>query len=117
VTKDIVAMYDLTPVTNPSATNFEAISFLGYLGTFNENAVIAFERTQLRSSRIVAAGPHGGKMICGYATAAGAEASECVWVTKYTFGEVQFIVGPSAVKFPGSAALALKVREVVEVPA
>ncbi len=117
VIKDVVAMYDLTPVTNPSASNFEAISFLGYQGTFNVNSVIAFERAQLRSSRIVTAGTHGGKMICGYAGSAGAEASECVWVTKDTFGQVQFIMGPSAVKFPGAAALALKVREVVEVPA
>lgn len=55
-------------------------------------------------------------MICGYATtASGAQASECVWVTKDTFGQVQFIAGQTQVKYPGAAALALKVRDVVEV--
>jgi hypothetical protein len=115
VTKDVVALYDLVPVT--SASNFQAISFIGYQGTFNENAVIAFEQSQLKSSRSVKAGPDGGKMICGYNTSGGAEASECVWVTKDTFGQVQFIVGQAAAKYPGAAALALDVREVVEVPA
>jgi hypothetical protein len=54
-------------------------------------------------------------MVCGYSTANGAEASECVWVTKTTFGEVQFIKGPIPVKYPGSAKLALVVRNYVEV--
>ncbi len=118
VTKDVLAMYDLTSVTSPSDSNFQAISFLGYQGTFNENVVIEFEQTQLKSSRAVKAGPDGGKMICGYAsTTGGAQASECVWVTKDTFGEVQFIVGQTAVKYPGASTLALEVREVVEVPA
>ena len=118
VTKDVLAMYDLTSVTSPSDSNFQAISFLGYQGTFNENTVIAFEQTQLKSSRTVKAGPDGGKMICGYATTTGgAQASECVWVTKDTFGQVQFIVGQTAVKYPGASTLALEVREVVEVPA
>ena len=71
VTKDVVAMYDLTSVTSPSDSNFQAVSFLGYEGTFNENNVIAFEQTQLRFSRTVKAGPDGGKMICGYATTTG----------------------------------------------
>ena len=118
VTKDVLAMYDLTSVTSPSDSNFQAISFLGYEGTFNENTVIAFEQTQLKSSRTVKAGPDGGKMICGYGTTTGgAQASECVWVTKDTFGQVQFIVGQTAVKYPGASTLALEVREVVEVPA
>jgi hypothetical protein len=118
VTKDVLAMYDLTSVTSPSDSNFQAISFLGYQGTFNENAVIAYEQTQLKSSRLVRAGPDGGKMICGYATTTGgAQASECVWVTKDTFGQVQFITGQTAVKYPGASALALEVRDVVEVPA
>ena len=102
VTKDVVAMYDLTSVTSPSDSNFQAISFLGYEGTFNENNVIDFEQTQLKSSRAVKAGPDGGKMICGYATTTGGtEASECVWVTKDTFGQVQFIVGSDGGEAPG----------------
>jgi hypothetical protein len=118
VTKAVVGMYDLTSVTSPSDSNFQAISFIGYQGTFNENNVIAFEQTQLKSSRMVKPGPDGGKMICGYATTTGgAAASECVWVTKDTFGQVQFIVGQTAVKYPGAATLALDVRDVVEVPA
>jgi hypothetical protein len=36
-------------------------------------------------------------------------------VTKTTFGEVQFIKGPIPVKYPGSAKLALVVRNYVEV--
>ncbi|MGH3257533.1 MAG: hypothetical protein ACRDOU_19435, partial [Streptosporangiaceae bacterium] len=114
----VLAMYDLTSVTSPTDSSFQAISFIGYQGTFNENVVIQFEQTQLKSSRLVKAGPDGGKMICGYSsTAGGAEASECVWVTKDTFGQVQFIAGQTAVKYQGASVLALEVRDVVEVPA
>ncbi|HEY6297486.1 MAG TPA: hypothetical protein VIX15_17640, partial [Streptosporangiaceae bacterium] len=118
VTKDVVAMYDLTSVTSPTDSNFQAISFIGYEGTFNENVVIQFEQTQLKSSRMVEAGRDGGMMICGYATTtAGGQASECVWVTKDTFGQVQFVVGQTVAKYRGASALALEVRDVVEVPA
>ena len=57
MTKDVLAMYDLTSVTSPPDSNFQAISFLGYQGTFNENTVIAFEQTQLKSSRYGEGGP------------------------------------------------------------
>ena len=47
----------------------------------------------------------------------GSDASECVWVTKTTFGQVEFLQGQVPVKYPGAAKLALKVRAAVEVPA
>ena len=59
-------MYDLGSVTSPASSNFKAITFVGYEGTFNPTAVIKYEQTQLKSSRLVNAGPHGGKMMCGY---------------------------------------------------
>jgi len=117
VTKDVVAMYDLGPVTSTQSSDFKAVGFIGYDGTFNPAAVIKFEQTQLLSTRMVSAGSHGGKMMCGYTTLSGADASECVWVTPTTFGQVEFIVGQSQVKYPGAAALALQVRDAVEVPA
>jgi hypothetical protein len=117
VTKDVVAMYDLGPVTSTSSSDFKAIGFIGYDGTFNPAAVIKYERTQLRSTRMVNAGPHGGEMMCGYNTSSGTDASECVWVTPTTFGQVQFVVGQSLVKYGGAATLALEVRDAVEVPA
>ena len=37
-------------------------------------------------------------MMCGYNTSSGAEASECVWVTPNTFGQVEFVeAGPGEV--------------------
>jgi hypothetical protein len=79
--------------------------------------VIELERAKLVGSRVVTAGPHGGEMVCGYSTATSPEASECVWVTKTTLGEVQYINGPIPVKYSGLSNLALTVRNSVEVPA
>ena len=64
----------------------------------------------LRLNRfIAAAGP--SFMI----TSTASDASECVWVTKTTFGEVEYTVGAVPVKYPGAATLALQVRNSVEV--
>jgi len=112
-----VAMYDLGSVTTPTSSDFKAIAFIGYDGTFNPNAVIRYEKTQLLSWRMVNAGPHGGQMMCGYNTSNGPAASECVWVTTSTFGQVEFRVGQDMVRYPGAAALALEVRDAVEAPA
>ena len=88
--------------------------FVGYDGTFNQAAVISLARAQLKSSRTVKAGPNGGEMVCGYNTSTGSEASECVWVTKTTFGQVDFLAGATPVKYQGAAELALEVRAAVE---
>ena len=77
--------------------------------------MINLVRSTLVSSRVVNPGPHGGEMVCGYDTSGGSEASECVWVTKTTFGQVHFLEGEMAVKYPGAAKLALEVRNAVEV--
>ena len=77
--------------------------------------MIKLERSNLVSSRVVKAGPHGGEMVCGYNTSGGSDASECVWVTKTTFGEVEFLKGEVPVKYPGASKLALQVRNAVEV--
>jgi hypothetical protein len=115
--KEVVAMYDLTSVSSPSASNFEGMAFAGWDGTFNPKAVIKLEKAQLHSTRMVSPGPHGGEMMCGYNRYSGADASECVWVTTSTFGEVQFFIGQSQVEYPGASTLALEVRHAVEVPA
>ena len=65
---------------------------------------------------MVKAGPHGGQMVCGYNASNGSDASECVWVTKTTFGQVEFLQGQVPVKYPGASKLALAVRNAVEVP-
>jgi hypothetical protein len=116
-TKEVVAVYDLGPVSTPTSSDFKAVAFVGYEGTFAPKSVIKFERTQLRSARMVKAGKHGGEMMCGYTYFDGAEASECLWVTPTTFGEVQFFVGQSEVKYNGASTVALQVRGTVEVHA
>ena len=116
-TKEVVAVYDLSQVTTVTASNFKAVRFVGFEGTFNPDAVITYMKTELTSTRTVNPGPHGGKMICGYNTSSRHKASECVWVTPTTFGMVEFYVGKSEVKYPGASALALEVRNAVEVKA
>jgi hypothetical protein len=113
-TQTVFAVYDLGSVTIPGASDFKAISFIGYNGTFNPSAVIKYEQTKLVDWRIVPAGPHGGKMMCGYNRSTGSEASDCLWVTTSTFGQVQFIVGQTTVKYPGAQTYAMEVRAAVE---
>jgi hypothetical protein len=115
--QQVIAMYDLGHVTNVNSSNFKAVGFVGYGGTFNPTAVIKYMKTQLVSSRIVSPGPHGGEMICGYSTAEGSDASECAWVTATTFGQVHFVKGAALVKYPGASRIALEVRNAVEVKA
>jgi hypothetical protein len=113
-TQTVFAVYDLGPVTSTGSSDFKGMSLLGYNGTFNPNAVIKYERTKLVSWRMVPAGPHGGLMMCGYNLSTGSDASDCLWVTNHTFGQVQFIVGGTTVKYPGAQTLALEVRDFVE---
>ena len=86
-------------------------------GTFNPAAVIKYEKTQLVSSRMVNAGSHGGLMMCGYDHSTGSDASECLWVTTSTFGQVEFIEGETPVKYQGASNIAQTIRQAVEVPA
>jgi hypothetical protein len=115
--KDVVAVYNLTSVTNPSSSAFRAADFFGFEGTFKPAAVISYEQTQLVSTRIIPAGPHGGEMMCGYSRANGPETSECIWVTSSTFGQVEFTVGNALVKYNGASAIAQTIRNAVEIPA
>ena len=113
--KVTVGIYDLTPVRSITSSAYRGIAFVGYDGTFNPTSVIKLERSILASSRVVNAGPNGGQMVCGYNTSGAFQASECVWVTKTTLGQVQFLKGEAAVKYPGASKLALEVRTAVEV--
>jgi len=115
--KEAVAVYNLSSVTDPSASDFKAAEFIGYEGTFNPSKVIKYEQTQLVSTRMVNPGPHGGEMMCGYNRSAGSDASECLWVTKSTFGRVEFTSGGVPVKYQGASGIALDIRQAVEVPA
>ncbi len=113
----VTGVYDLSPASSIGSSAYKGIVFVGYDGTFDPAAVIKIVRADLRSSRVVDPGKHGGKMVCGYNTSSGTDASECVWVTKTTFGVVQFFKGQELSKYPGAAKLALEVRNAVEVPA
>ncbi len=113
--KSTVGVYDLTQVTSINSSAYKGIVFVGYDGTFNPKTLIKLVRSTLVSPRAVNAGPHGGEMVCGYDTSGGSEASQCVWATKTTFGEVQFVKGQAMVKYPGASKLALEVRNAVEV--
>ena len=114
--KDVVGIYNLTGVTSITSAGYKGMVVVAYDGTFNPAAVIKLEQAQLKSSRTVSPGPHGGDMVCGYDTSTtGSEASECVWVTKTTFGQVEYTSGATPVKYPGASTLALQVRNSVEV--
>jgi len=113
----VVGIYDLGSVSSYASSTYKGLVFVGYNGTFDPQAVIRLERSALKSSRLVKAGPHGGEMICGYDTSTGKDASECVFVTKTTFGTVEFLEHGSNIKYPGASAIALQVRQAVEVPA
>ena len=113
--KDVVGIYNLTSVPSIASAGYKGMVVVAYDGTFNPAAVIKLEQAKLESSRAVPAGPHGGKMLCGYNTSTGSAASECVWVTKTTFGEIEYTAGAVPVKYPGAATLALQVRNSVEV--
>ena len=115
-TKDVVAVYDLGSVTSPSSPDFKAVAFVGFEGTFNPAAVIKYEQTQLVSTRMVNAGRNGGEMMCGYNRSTGSNASQCVWVTNTTFGQVEFLAGQTTVKYAGAPDIALTVRQAVETP-
>ena len=115
--KSTVGVYDLTPVTSINSSAYRGILFLGYDGTFNPKTLIKLVRSTLVSPRAVKAGPHGGEMVCGYDTSGGSDASQCIWVTKTTFGEVEFLKGQTMVKYPGASMITLEVRNAVEVRA
>jgi hypothetical protein len=116
-TKSVVGIYDMGPVTSLSSAGYKGLVFIGYDGTFNPSNLIKLVRLHLVSSRVVSAGPHGGKMVCGYNTTTGSDASECVWATPTTFGVVEFIVDSNPAKYNGASKAALKVRDAVEVHA
>ena len=113
----VVGIYTIGPVTSVSSSDFRGILFVGFNGTFDPAAVIKVAQSELVSSSVVSAGPHGGDMVCGYNTSAGSDASQCVWVTPTTLGEVQYLQAAYPVKYPGIAALSLQVRNAVEVHA
>jgi hypothetical protein len=113
----VFAVYSLNGEPESSA-DFKAVEFVGYDGTFNPAAVIKYEKTQLASTSMVNAGPHGGQMMCGEDTSSGSDNTECLWVTSTTFGEVDFVAGQSLTKFTGNASgIALIIRDAVEIPA
>ena len=56
-------------------------------------------------------------MMCGYSRSNGSDVSSCFWVTRSTFGMVDFVVGGTPVKYKGASNIALTVRDAVEVPA
>ena len=113
----VIGVYDAGPVTTLTSSAYKGIVFVGFDGTFDPAAVIKIVRADLKSSRMVNPGPHGGQMACGYDTATGTASSECVWATKTTFGIVEFLRGGQPAKQGGASGLALKVRQAVEVKA
>jgi len=115
--KSVIGVYDMSSVTSISSPGYTGIVFIGYDGTFNPAATIKIVRSHLVSSRVVRPGTHGGEMVCGYNKSTGSDASECVWVTKTTFGLVEFVKGGVPSKYPGASNLARAVRNAVEVRA
>ena len=113
--KSVTAIYDMGSSTSFTSATYKGLIFTGYDGTYDPAAVIRIVRSHLESTRIVDPGPHGGEMTCGYNISTGGQASECVWVTKTTLGVVEFVKDRVLVKQGGASALALEVRNAVEV--
>jgi len=75
----VIGIYDTGPTTSLASPNYKGMVFVGYNGTFNPVNMMNLIQKNLKSSRAVNPGPHGGKMVCGYNTTNGLVASECVW--------------------------------------
>jgi hypothetical protein len=112
----VIGIYD-TGQTATLTSSDKGLIFIGYDGTFTPTKLMNLVRKNLKSSRVVNAGPHGGKMVCGYAVSDGTQASECMWATTTTFGVVEYINHGKTAKVIGAPKLALKVRDAVEVRA
>jgi hypothetical protein len=112
--KSVIGVYDTGRSTSLESSSYKGLMFIGYDGTFNPTKLMKLVQSNLKSSRVVNAGPHGGKMVCGYDTSSGSEVSECVWATTTTFGTVGFFDGGQPAKINGAPNLALKVRAAVE---
>jgi len=114
----VVAIYDMGASSSPTSPSFKGLVFVGYDGTFNPANVMKLVGKNLTSTRVVMdAGPHGGKMMCGYNTVSGAGASQCVWATTTTVGIVEYYNHGHPAKVPGFGKLALEVRDAVEASA
>jgi hypothetical protein len=89
------------------------VTISGFNGTFSPSAIVKGFIEMTPGERTVSAGPHGGSMACG--TASGA--SLCIWSTDSTLGIVEFFGDGKAIVVSDPAAIALKIRDSVEVPA
>jgi len=115
--KAVVGVYDMGASSSFKSASYKGLIFVGYDGTFNPTKLMNLIRKNLKSSRVVNAGPHGGQMVCGYDTSSGSPVSECAWATTTTFGTVGFVNHGELAKITGAPRLALKVRDAVEVRA
>jgi len=112
--KSVIGIYNTGSATSLASSSYKGLVFVGYNGTFNPTNLMNLVQKNLKSSRVVNAGPHGGKMVCGYNTSNNSVASECVWATKTTFGIVEYFRHGQPAKVTNASALALKVRAAVE---
>jgi hypothetical protein len=115
--KSVIGIYNTGSATSVASSSYKGLVFVGYDGTFNPTNLMNLAQKNLKSSRVVNAGPHGGKMMCGYNTSNNSVASECVWATTTTFGVVEYFRHGHLAKVTNASPLALKVRDAVEVRA
>ena len=108
--KSVSGIYDMGPTTSLTSTAYKGLIFIGYDGTYDPAAVIKIVRSHLESTRIVAPGPHGGEMTCGYNTSTGSRGQR-VRVGHQDHPRLRGVhQGPCAGQAGGSV-LALKVRQ------
>jgi hypothetical protein len=115
--KPVIGIYNQSSTTSLASSSYKGLVFVGYNGNFNPTNLMNLVQKNLKSSRVVNAGPHSGKMVCGYNTSNNPVASECVWATTTTFGVVEYFRHGHLAKVTNASALALKVRDAVEVRA
>jgi hypothetical protein len=96
----------------------QAMTYLGYQGTFNPAKAVAHLASFGSSEHQYSPGTHGGQFACAAAPGT-PNGTVCVWVTTTTFAVTEFFssTGPEVVVIQSKAAAdTLKVRDSVEVP-
>jgi hypothetical protein len=96
---------------------YRSVSFTGLEGTFDAQAAVSAVEASFASDYTftsVPPGPHGGVMACAPVAF---DSADCVWATPTTLCFIIIIDTTRQLVGPGAAANAVRIRDVLEVPA
>jgi hypothetical protein len=113
-TSGVFGIYDLKQVSGDKAA--PAVIFSGYDGTFNPQAVIRQDESEVTGGKItaVAPGPHGGSAMCASSGTGAGAAGICAWATGTTYA-VLAEKGTGSQAVSGMPGLLVKMRPDLEV--